>query len=297
VSGATDQYALAVVGYELLTGTRPFARESPAAEASAHVYEPVPSAAGANRALPRSVDATFTRALAKDPAARFASCADFVVALRSTLEPQEGAPVTPPTPPIARVAQPTRVIKRGRKRSPLLPIAVALVLLGAAGLAVALVGRESNPTTPVAAPAPAKTVTTTTTITATTITTTTPAVASGGSSSPSGSVGASDLNTRGYRLMLAGNYAAALPLLREAVAGLADPANPVTAYANFNLGQTLVQLGQCASAIPYLQRAEQLEPTRHEVKDAIHNAEQCAGGPAGPGHDNGGGNGDGNQND
>jgi tetratricopeptide (TPR) repeat protein len=98
--------------------------------------------------------------------------------------------------------------------------------------------------------------------------------------------------------MLAGNYAAALPLLREAVAGLADPANPVTAYANFNLGQTLVQLGQCTSAIPYLQRAEQLEPTRHEVKDAIRYAEQCAaGGPAGPGQNNGHGNQNGNQND
>ena len=49
--------------------------------------------------------------------------------------------------------------------------------------------------------------------------------------------GPSDLNTPGYRLMLAGNYAAALPFLRQAVAGLLDPANPVTAYANFNLGQ------------------------------------------------------------
>jgi Flp pilus assembly protein TadD len=87
---------------------------------------------------------------------------------------------------------------------------------------------------------------------------------------------ASDLNTQGYRLMLTGNYAGALPLLRQAVAGLSDPADPVTAYANFNLGQTLVRLGQCASAIPYLQRAQQLEPTRQEVSSALGYAQQCA---------------------
>ena len=82
--------------------------------------------------------------------------------------------------------------------------------------------------------------------------------------------------------MLAGNYAAALPLLQQAVAGLDDPANPVTAYANFNLGQTLVRLSQCAAAMPYLQRAQQLEPARHEVEDALDYANRCAGPQAQP---------------
>jgi TolA-binding protein len=87
---------------------------------------------------------------------------------------------------------------------------------------------------------------------------------------------ASDLNTQGYRLMLAGNYAGALPLLRQAVAGLTDPSNPVTAYANFNLGQTLVRLGQCQAAIQYLQRAQQLEPSRSVVGAALAYAQQCS---------------------
>jgi serine/threonine-protein kinase len=303
VSGATDEYALAVVGYELLTGTRPYARDSPTAEAAAHIYEPVPSAARTNRALPGAVDAVFERALAKDPAARFPSCVAFASALQSRFE-REAATATLMTGTTARGEEPTRVIPGSRRRS--LPAAIwaglLLLLLVGAGLCGALLAGAGSPARMVAASASTRTVTTTTTITGRgstlpAATTSPPSLA--------GPAAAYEMNTRGYRLMLAGNYAAALTLLRQSVAGLVDPANPVTAYANFNLGQTLVQLGQCAAAIPYLQRAQQLEPARHEVSDAIDYATRCAGTearpttPGGPSaHDHGhGANGDGNQND
>jgi Tfp pilus assembly protein PilF len=97
------------------------------------------------------------------------------------------------------------------------------------------------------------------------------------SSAPQTQADASDLNTRGYRLILAGSYSAALPLLQRAVVGLTDPANPVTAYANFNLGQTLVRLGRCTDAMPYLQRALELEPESSQVHAAVAYARQCAG--------------------
>lgn len=84
------------------------------------------------------------------------------------------------------------------------------------------------------------------------------------------------LNTRGYELMLTGNYRAALPLLQRAAAGLNDPADPVTAYANFNLGQTLVRLDRCSDAIPYLEHAAQLEPSSLEVQDALAYAHRCS---------------------
>ena len=48
-SPASDRYALACVAFELLTGRRPFERESPAAEATAHARE-----AGAVGARPRA---------------------------------------------------------------------------------------------------------------------------------------------------------------------------------------------------------------------------------------------------
>ena len=84
-----------------------------------------------------------------------------------------------------------------------------------------------------------------------------------------------EANTHGYRLMLDRDYTAALPLLRAAVAGLSNPTNPVTFYANFNLGQTLVQLGHCSSALPYLTRAAALQPTNRQANDALTYAHEC----------------------
>src|SRR5205085_2294260 len=82
---ASDRYSLAVVAFELLTGSRPYEGDSVTAEASAHVHAPVPSASARNRDLPREVDAVFRRALAKDSAQRYPSCAEFTAALRDAL--------------------------------------------------------------------------------------------------------------------------------------------------------------------------------------------------------------------
>src|SRR6266496_543471 len=51
-TSASDRYALAVVAFELLTGVRPYAADSPTAEAAAHVNAPVPSISG-RTGLPR----------------------------------------------------------------------------------------------------------------------------------------------------------------------------------------------------------------------------------------------------
>src|SRR6266540_2359839 len=94
---ASDRYAFGIVAFELLTGARPFAAESPTAEAAAHVNAPVPSVSG-RTGLPRELDAVFERALAKDPRRRFETCADFVAALRAAFAdaagPTRALPVT-----------------------------------------------------------------------------------------------------------------------------------------------------------------------------------------------------------
>ena len=66
-TAASDRYALAVVAYELLTGTRPFEAEHFAAQARAHVEDPVPPASERARELSPAVDAVLERGLAKDP--------------------------------------------------------------------------------------------------------------------------------------------------------------------------------------------------------------------------------------
>src|SRR5437763_9492273 len=80
---ASDRYSLAVVAFELLSGRRPFENDSITAEAAAHVHAPVPAIAEICESLPEQLDPVFRQALAKDPARRFQTAADFVAALRA----------------------------------------------------------------------------------------------------------------------------------------------------------------------------------------------------------------------
>ena len=86
---ASDLYALAVVAFELLTGKRPFERESSTAEAMAHVSAPIPPASASNPTLPDELDDVLARGLAKEPEHRFGSAAELVerCATRSTGPP------------------------------------------------------------------------------------------------------------------------------------------------------------------------------------------------------------------
>ena len=74
---ATDQYALAVLAYQMLAGARPFDADDPDLLRRAVLSrdpDPIPN-------LPHGANAALLRALAKDPAARFPSCKAFVEAL------------------------------------------------------------------------------------------------------------------------------------------------------------------------------------------------------------------------
>jgi WD40 repeat protein len=85
VDGCTDQYALACVACELLTGQPPFQRKQGMAVLLAHLSEPPPSLARRRPGLPGAVDQVLARALAKAPNERYGSCRDFADALREAL--------------------------------------------------------------------------------------------------------------------------------------------------------------------------------------------------------------------
>ena len=82
---ASDRYALAVVAFELLTGTRPFAGEHLAAQARQQVEAPPPRGSDRAPELPARVDFVLQRGMAKDPEARWPTCAAFVESLERAL--------------------------------------------------------------------------------------------------------------------------------------------------------------------------------------------------------------------
>ncbi|HEU0246784.1 MAG TPA: ABC transporter substrate-binding protein [Gaiellaceae bacterium] len=114
VDGRSDQYALACMLHECLTGEPPFRRPSEVALLFAHLEDEPPT-------LGNPLDPVLARALAKDPAERYSTCAELVGEARKALGLEK--PV------------------RGRR---LLFGAALLTTLAAAALAAVLLTRDSG---------------------------------------------------------------------------------------------------------------------------------------------------------
>ena len=265
-SPAVDRYALAVVAFELLTGSRPYRGDSPTAEAAAHVSAPIPSARARNPELPREIDAVLAQGLAKEPDARFSSAAELVASLRQALDRAAGRTEVMAAAD-ARGSRPARRA-RGRSRIPLL--LGGLVTLAAAGvaLAAAVTANEGGNE----AQTPARTVRETVTATGTTLvkTVTTapepPPPAPPPPPPPPPPTGdPAALNDEGFALMQSGDYEAALPLLEKSVAALAGSGSLTEAYASYNLAYTRRALGHCDRVLELLDRSEQLQGRRKEI--------------------------------
>ena len=75
VDGRADQYGLACLLFECLTGTVPYGTRSDVAVIFAHLEEPVPPASGRPVELPAALDPVLGRGMAKEPDDRYESCA------------------------------------------------------------------------------------------------------------------------------------------------------------------------------------------------------------------------------
>jgi serine/threonine protein kinase len=272
-TAASDRYGLGVVGYELLTGNRPFERGSETAEAAAHIHEPVPPASSRNRRLSPAVDRVFERALAKDPNERFPTAGAFATALR---DPLEGREATTRLLPVAapRAASP-RTVRRApppRRRRPwAIPLLFAgLVTAIAAGLVAAvLTSNDDRPSTPNRTQGrvtvTAQETVGTTVVTTSVVTTT---------ATPPNQVTLNEavaLTDQATALLREERWEDALRTQRRALKTLEGTYSDdfrYEAYAAYNMGKALAELGRCEQARSYLDRSEELQGHRREIDEA-----------------------------
>ena len=243
VDGRADVYALACVLYECLAGAPPFHRPSELAVLNAHLHAPPPKLTKAAPDVPAALEPVVAKALSKSPLDRYATCGEFVAALR------------------AAAAEP-RIHRRRLAVS--LTILLLCTLLGAAvALGVrALVSGGTTSATPVppASPPPAVHAPSPPTLDQILI------------KSKDGRT----LNDVAYWLITYNQWERALPFAKKAVKRT-KRGSLTRAYATFNLGYTLLNLGRCNAALPLLQRALRLEPPSKApiIRPWIENARQC----------------------
>lgn len=112
VDQRADQYSLGAVLYELLTGKAPFGGESPYDLAARALTEPLTPPSALVPDIPASLERVVLRALARDPASRFPTVAEFSTALRQSVIQAEQQ-YTMPYPAATANALPPAASARG----------------------------------------------------------------------------------------------------------------------------------------------------------------------------------------
>jgi eukaryotic-like serine/threonine-protein kinase len=313
---ASDIYALSVVAFEALSGSRARSGRTPMEIAHQIATDGPPDLREVWDQAPPHAAQALCRGMAKAPADRPASAGELAEELEQAFGDSEAtvatrklgaaapieagraeaaearqrvqpAPTTAPgkkSPPLSP-SRPAPRARPARRDKSALPVALALVILAlAAVVAIAAISsggddggeqqaadgerqqqanerrRENRQQAPAeeppAAPAPGEE-----------------------PSTGSGSASGTELDRQGKALIDQGQYAAAVPILRRAVASWPETSRDISyAYALFNLGQALNRSGNPEEAIRYLEKRltwdDQRETVQAELDDARANARQ-----------------------
>ncbi len=135
---ASDQYALGVVLYEMLTNHRPYTADTPQAVMLMHISDPLPRPRQFTPSLPPDVEKVLFTALAKHPEDRYPSMAEFAQAMQEMADistrvatssiqelpnpPREAALPPRPSPMKSATAPATPVVSSAPARPQKLPI-------------------------------------------------------------------------------------------------------------------------------------------------------------------------------
>src|SRR6185436_15528537 len=104
VDGRSDIFALGCVVYEMLAGEAPFTGPTPQAIVIRSMTEAPRSLTASREGISPAIEAVVTRALAKNPADRWQTAAEFASALGGAYDQIRFGPHTGPRTPVPRPA-------------------------------------------------------------------------------------------------------------------------------------------------------------------------------------------------